>query len=86
MLRGTYAINVMRRASPQKFVYTLPKTSAHDMQTSIGIACGVKTSVQAMYLPAYSGLQSSIQEVTGSKGPGLLDAANGTSLTMRIQL
>ncbi len=36
--------------------------------------------LQATHLPAYSGLRSSIREVTGSEGLGLLDAANGTSL------
>lgn len=49
------------------------------------IASGGDTLLQAKNLPAYPGLRSSIREVTGSKGLSLLDAANGTSLTMRLQ-
>jgi len=50
------------------------------------IARKVETSVRATNLPVYSGLRSSIQEVTGSERLGLLNAANSTSLTMQLQL
>ncbi len=57
------------------------EVSVQALQTSIVRGCG-----SSSYWPTWCYNLPYLQEVTGSKGLGLLDVANGTSLTIWLQL